>query len=647
VEPKHRVLILDDDPNLRKTLSDILRVKGYIPVTTATGEAALDEIKQETPAVALLDLRLEHMSGLEVLKKIKKRSPSTECVLLTGYASQASAIEAINLGAYSYVQKPYDVEQLLVTVRRAIEKGKAEEALRQHSRDLAMLNRAGQALSSTLDLDQVLVTVTEEIRRLLDVVAASVWLIDPETDELVCRQATGAQSEVVRGWRLAPGQGLAGLAARSGESMIVADAQADERHFKGVDQETRLPLRSILTIPLRVKQDMIGVIQVVDTEADRFDTTDLALLESLSTTAGTAIDNAQLVKALHQRAAELQARNEELDAFAHTVAHDLKAPLALIVGFAQVLDEDYAALPDEVMRRHLRRMAQGGRKMSNIIDELLLLAEMRKAEVEMRPLDMASIVAEAQQRLAHQIEASQAEIILPETWPVALGYGPWVEEVWANYLSNALKYGGQPPRVELGFDEPASQQVSESASQRIDGSTEPVLSTAEGLTEVSMVRFWIRDNGPGLTPEEQARLFTPFTRLDQVRVKGHGLGLSIVGRIVEKLGGEVDVESKVGQGSTFTFTLPSHSPTLPEHVSPQHPLEQLEHGPALPGERREAQQSQHRHTEVIDAEIERPGHRVTPAGRGPEVPELPQKARDHPRGQQPQCATWVTTPPLA
>ncbi len=111
---------------------------------------------------------------------------------------------------------------------------------------------------------------------------------------------------------------------------------------------------------------------------------------------------------------------------------------------------------------------------------------------------------------------------------MALGYGPWVEEVWANYLSNAIQYGGRPPRVELG------------ATEQADG----------------MVRFWVRDNGPGLTPEEQARLFTPFTRLDQVRAKGHGLGLSIVRRIVEKLGGQVGVESEVGRGSVFTFTLP-------------------------------------------------------------------------------------------
>jgi two-component system sensor histidine kinase/response regulator len=149
-------------------------------------------------------------------------------------------------------------------------------------------------------------------------------------------------------------------------------------------------------------------------------------------------------------------------------------------------------------------------------------------EAEMRPLDMASTVDEAQRRLTYMIEEHQAEIILPKSWPVALGYGPWVEEVWANYLSNAIQYGGRPPRVELGATVQADSQVC----------------------------FWVRDNGPGLTPEEQARLFTPFTRLDQVRVKGHGLGLSIVQRIVEKLDGQVGVESQVGQGSVFTFTLP-------------------------------------------------------------------------------------------
>jgi signal transduction histidine kinase len=221
-----------------------------------------------------------------------------------------------------------------------------------------------------------------------------------------------------------------------------------------------------------------------------------------------------------------------LDAFAHTVAHDLKNPLALIVGYAEALDG--LSLKGEELSYHLRLMARNGHKMSSIIDELLLLASMRKlGEMELEPLDMARIVDEARVRLVYLIEEHQAEIILPEIWPVALGYGPWVEEVWANYMSNALKYGGHPPRVEMG------------ATVEEDDDT---------------VRFWIRDNGRGLTPEEQARLFTPFTRLDRVSAKGHGLGLSIVRRIVEKMGGQVGVESQVGQGSIFYFTLPLAPP---------------------------------------------------------------------------------------
>ena len=167
--------------------------------------------------------------------------------------------------------------------------------------------------------------------------------------------------------------------------------------------------------------------------------------------------------------------------------------------------------------------------MSSIIDDLLLLSVMRKLEgAEMNPLEMGGIVAGAQQQLRYMIEKHQAEVILPDTWPVALGYGPWVEAVWVNLLSNAIKYGGTPSRVELG------------AEVQPDG----------------MVCFWVRDNGPGIPAQDQAQLFTPFTRLDKSRAQGHGLGLSIVQRIVEKLGGEARVESEMGRGSTFSFTLP-------------------------------------------------------------------------------------------
>jgi signal transduction histidine kinase len=320
--------------------------------------------------------------------------------------------------------------------------------------------------------------------------------------------------------------------ARSGESLIVPDVLADERYSSSVDRRARLGLRSILTVPLRVQDDVIGVLQVADAEAGRFSPEDLTLLEPLAVSAAVAIDNARLVEALRQRTAELEARNEELDAFDHTVAHDLKGPLGHMVSFADALEEFYPTLSEEEVIGYLHTIATSGHKMSSIIDELLVLASVRKVrEVELDALDMASIVDQVLLRLAYLTDSYQAEIIVPDAWPAASGYGPWVEEVWANYVSNALKYGGRPPRVELG------------ATVQADG----------------MVRFWIRDNGSGLTPEEQARLFTPFTRLDQIRAKGHGLGLSIVRRIVERLAGQVGVESAPGEGSVFSFTLPGAS----------------------------------------------------------------------------------------
>jgi len=231
---------------------------------------------------------------------------------------------------------------------------------------------------------------------------------------------------------------------------------------------------------------------------------------------------------LRQRTIELQARNEELDAFSHTVAHDLKNPLGAIVGLAEILKEEYATASDETLGQYLNAISRSGHKMDKIIDALLLLAQVSKTEVKMAPLDMSHIVDEVLLQLNHVIEEQGVEIVLPDAWPEALGYGPWVEEVWLNYLSNAIKYGGRPPRVELG-----------------------------ATAQQDKVRFWVRDNGAGLTPQALARLFTPFTQLGQIPTAGHGLGLSIVRRIVDKLDGQVGVESKVDQGSVFTFTLPA------------------------------------------------------------------------------------------
>ncbi|UCG11612.1 MAG: GAF domain-containing protein, partial [Deltaproteobacteria bacterium] len=179
-----------------------------------------------------------------------------------------------------------------------------EDVLQQSDNELAVLNRVCQAFISILDLDQVLATILEEVRRLLGAVACSVWLTDPETKELSCRRSMGPQSDVVHGWRLAAKEGIAGWVAQSGEGLIVPDTRVDKRHSKDVDRETGIEMLSILCVPLRTTNDVIGVIEVLHTQAGRFGEKDMKLVESLAPVATVAIEHARLYEAIQEKLTE-------------------------------------------------------------------------------------------------------------------------------------------------------------------------------------------------------------------------------------------------------------------------------------------------------------------------------------------------------
>jgi signal transduction histidine kinase len=230
---------------------------------------------------------------------------------------------------------------------------------------------------------------------------------------------------------------------------------------------------------------------------------------------------------------EKKALLDELDAFAHTVAHDLKNPIATMMARASLMRLSWTEESDEQKLAHLGEIEAGAKRLAAIVDELLLLAGVRRMAVEPVAVDMAAVVADALGRIESLVRASGAQIECPAQWPVACGHGPWVAEIWANYLSNAVKYGGKPPRLRLG---------------------------AERVPERDCVRFWVEDNGAGIEPGKQSELFRQFSRLGATGTDGQGLGLSIVRRITEKLGGAAGCESEVGHGSRFWFELPAVEP---------------------------------------------------------------------------------------
>lgn len=219
----------------------------------------------------------------------------------------------------------------------------------------------------------------------------------------------------------------------------------------------------------------------------------------------------------------------DLDAFSHTVAHDLKNMLGAIVTASNLIKTGVDDLSREDLLEINELISLSATKTMHVTRELLTLASVRQQEIRPVPVNMQKVVIDSASRLQNMIQEKNAQLIFPESWPTVLGNEAWLEEAWINYLSNALKYGGTPSIIEQGYD----------------------------ILPGNLVRCWIKDNGKGLSADEMRLLFNKFTRLETIRAEGHGLGLSIVKRIIEKLDGEVGVESRniPGQGSTFYFIL--------------------------------------------------------------------------------------------
>jgi len=539
----------------------------------STYKAGLKTIAAHQHDAYLVAQHLDKHNGLKLIREAVKHCCLAPFILLTEQENPELELAARKAGAMDCLAMEQLGRPLLErTIRYAIKRKQAEEALQKARDELEQrvterttaLSQANERLTAEISERQRLEQQTQEFltRRtrqvktsteiaqeiattphLEDLFRGVVNLVQKrfgyyhvhvytlENDDLVMQEGTGEAGQKMKQTDhkipLGAERSLVAYAARSGEPVLVPDVYQAASWLPN----PHLPeTKSEVAVPIKLRDEVLGVLDVQSDMVGTLGQEDQILLMGLCGQIAVAI-NTRRLEAKRREAEEAQQRLiEDLDAFAHSVGYNLREPLALIVGYAELLKEQ-ARLTEE-LQGFLNAIARNGHRLASIIDELQLLTGVRKAEVEPKPLNMARIVAEVQQRLAFLIQEYQAKVIISEYWPVAFGHKPWVEQVLTNYLSNAIRYGGDPPRVQVG------------ATAQSNG----------------MVRFWVRDNGPGLTKEEQATLFTEFTDFKQVNIKGYGLGLSIVRRIITKLGGEVGVESEgiPGKGCIFSFTLPRY-----------------------------------------------------------------------------------------
>lgn len=404
-------------------------------------------------------------------------------------------------------------------LRDITERKQAERQLQKYRAQLEQLHRIALDITGQLELSALLETLVRDVTQLLDAEAGGIYLYRPERD--VLEWAISVNAPVPAGSELKRGEGLSGRVWERGEPIIVDDY--DEWNGAQPDIRKRSLGGSVVAAPITWGETFLGVIDAASAQANTFSEQDAHLLSLFADQAAIAIKNARLFT-------ELEASNRELDSFSQTVAHDLKGPLTSIIGFGSLLEEEIHGYSEEVDYL-LDVILKAALKMADMIDQLLLLAVLRDTSAIIEPVDAADAIKMVLLGLERQIAEREVTIEVMPNLPVALGHRQWVSAVFANLVNNAIKYIGKEnpdPRIAI-----------------------------RGSRQGDYVRYEVEDNGLGITPEDQKKLFDIFTRFHHKESSGMGLGLSIVHRVVTNLNGEVGVESTPGQGSTFWFTLPA------------------------------------------------------------------------------------------
>jgi signal transduction histidine kinase len=521
-----KILIIDDDPKMRELLSECLAPLGYDVTQANSGQQALELIKAEPFNVVLLDLMLPDIEGMRVFRNIREQRPETEVIVLTGYASLESAVDALRIGAYDYVTKPFDASVIQSTARRAAEKHRFR--LR-----LTALNRATQAMIATLDPEQVLRLAMSEARMMLDAEATAIFLLDPASDELRLAASAGATAAPPIGTRAPADAGIIGRVVQNAQPITIGDIQNDPR-CSG-DQACALAgpdTRSLLVVPLTYRGTIIGAIAAVNKTGGSFDAHDQELLNTLSGSTAIAIENARLYQAerelrkLVEQSQMQLVQTEKLAAtgrLAASLAHEINNPLQAIHNSLQLMlsfqleaqeQQEYLQIADEEIER-----------LMNLVASILEFA--RPPQREMRATNLNDVVervlALAGKYLQHRRVAVKRT--LASDLPPIVVAPDELEQVFINLVLNAVD--AMP-----------------------EGGT---LHVASWQNENSRLAVAFSDTGHGIAPEDLRRVFEPFF---STREDGTGLGLTVSHNVVERHGGQIAVESTVGQGTTFTVWLP-------------------------------------------------------------------------------------------
>jgi two-component system phosphate regulon sensor histidine kinase PhoR len=528
VVPKEKILVADDEPDVLALCMRIIRSEGYAATGVSNGRQAIEAAEREQFDLFLTDLMMPGVRGLDAAQEIRAFQPGVVCVMMTGFGTMDVAVQALQLGFSEFVVKPFKPRDLKMAIARALEK----ERLRRENerlRALVPLFELNKTMMATVEEDElaarVLSTACDEL-----VADLGVLLLRDRNAELQVRASLGCQA-------CAAGEDTQDLLASVARILLEARRQtvvcrAEPGEGAVVEAMRRLQVDSLLFNPLLAMDTPLGALILARTEDEgSIGAVDRELISVLCGQAAVAFQNARLFEEIQRAYAELQQLDHMKSEFINIAAHELRTPLAILMGHADLLAED---IQEPGTKRRLQIIVRNALRLSELIRDLLDMRHLQTGEARVRvsTFDVEDLVANALQDFLPMAEKKEIEV----SSHVPPGLAPIQNDrqriliTLNNLVQNAISFTHSGGRVGV--------EVSDRENE-------------------CWVTVW--DTGVGIAREQLERIFSPFYQVESSLTREHegmGLGLAIAKGMIELCGGRIWVESTLGQGSRFTFSIP-------------------------------------------------------------------------------------------
>lgn len=527
----------------------------------AQGKQIMDSIRREMASFIQTE---------ESLRNTRTRiaQETTQAVLLTRFATLLVVGGFLSFFIRSQlmaVAKSYG-HALAVAQAQTEALREREAALRRSAQRLASLHEIDRDILLAQSLSDLVGTALFKMRQLVPCQHAFIVLFNFETGiaQVVAGSGNG-DGDLVDGTAM-PIADFALDETWLAETRYIEDVAALKSGPCALNRLLLAKTRSYLTVPLKVQEKLIGELDLVDPQIAAFTSEHQEIAQEVAAQLAIAIQQANLREQLQhytteleqqvaERTKKLEESNTELEAFSYSVSHDLRAPLRTMQGFTQALLEDYGDKLNSIGQEYAHYIIESALQMDTLISDLLAYSRLSREEIRIQPIDLSRTISDALSQLDAQLQERQTVVTVENPLPQVMAHRTTLVQVLTNLLGNALKFvePDVQPQVRVWVQEMPRGGQGEISSTDIEATASLSSNSPE-----EWVRLWIEDNGIGIAPEYQERIFRVFERLHGIETyPGTGIGLAIVRKGMERMGGRVGVESQPGRGSRFWIELPA------------------------------------------------------------------------------------------